>query len=86
MTATGSSLGHVLDAAQFSGDWLLEELFPRADLMREIHRLGDSRLLTGRRMFGLFYQPSTRTRISFESASTSLGGTGSGIERLSDAR
>lgn len=86
MTSKASALPHILDASQFSGDWLLEELFPRTDLMREVHRLGDSRLLTGRRMFGLFYQPSTRTRISFESAMTSLGGTVSGIEVLRETR
>jgi aspartate carbamoyltransferase catalytic subunit len=86
VTAAVPGFPHILDAAQFSSEWLLQELFPRTDLMREIHRLGDSRLLTGRRMFSLFYQPSTRTRISFESAMTSLGGTTSGIEVLHEAR
>ena len=86
MSARPPGLSHIVDAAQFSREWLLEELFPRTDLMRQIHGLGDSRLLTGRRMFGLFYQPSTRTRISFESAMTSLGGTTSGIEVLREAR
>src|SRR3712207_6380819 len=54
--------------------------------MREIHRLGDSRLLTGRRMLSLFYQARTRTRISFESAMTSLGGTTSNIEVSREGR
>lgn len=86
MTARATGLPHILDVAHFSREWLLEELFPRTDLMRQLHGLGDSRLLTGRRMFGLFFQPSTRTRISFESAMTSLGGTTSGIEVLREAR
>lgn len=86
MTERASGLPHILNAEQFSREWLLEELFPRTDLMREIHRLGDSRLLTGRRMLSLFYQASTRTRISFESAMTSLGGTTSGIEVTREAR
>lgn len=80
MTARTADIPHILDAAQFSARWLLDELFPRADVMRQIHALGDSRLLTGRRMFGLFFEPSTRTRVSFESAMTSLGGTFSAIE------
>ena len=86
MSERASGLSHILNAEQFSPSWLLEELFPRTDLMREIHRLGDSRLLTGRRMLSLFYQASTRTRISFESAMTSLGGTSSGIEVLRESR
>ena len=80
MTAQDAPPRHVLDGRQFSPEWLLEELFPRADLMREVHALGDSRLMTGRRLFYLFYQPSTRSRVSFESAMTLLGGTVSGID------
>jgi aspartate carbamoyltransferase catalytic subunit len=77
---------HVLDARQFSADWLLAELFPRADLMRQVHALGDSRLMTGRRLFYLFFQPSTRTKLSFESAMNLLGGTVSGIEVTREER
>jgi aspartate carbamoyltransferase catalytic subunit len=71
---------HILEASQFAPDWLLTDLFPRADLMRQVHALGDSRLMTGRRMFYLFFQPSTRTKMSFESAMNLLGGSVSGIE------
>lgn len=77
---------HLLDARQFSAEWLLGTLFPLADTMRAIHRLGDSRVLSGKRLFYLFYQPSTRTRLSFESAVTLLGGTVSGIETSRDER
>src|SRR5690349_3115376 len=59
---------HILDARQFSPDWLLDTLFPLADTMRSVHQLGDSRVLSGKRLFYLFYQASTRTRLSFESA------------------
>lgn len=86
MTARTADLPHIVDAADFSASWVLDELFPRAEIMRQVHALGDSRLLTGRRMFGLFFQPSTRTRVSFESATTSLGGTFSAIEIGADAQ
>ena len=35
----------------------------------------DSKILEGRIMATLFYEPSTRTRLSFESAMARLGGT-----------
>jgi aspartate carbamoyltransferase catalytic subunit len=77
---------HILDAKQFSPNWLTDTLFPLADTMRSIHQLGDSRVLNGKRLFYLFYQPSTRTRLSFESAMTLLGGTVSGLEPSRDER
>ncbi len=77
---------HILDARQFSAEWLQDTLFPVADTMRSIHQLGDSRVLSGKRLFYLFYQASTRTRLSFESAMTLLGGTVSGLEPYREER
>ena len=73
MGSRGSDLRHVVSADQFPPS-LLEELFASADAMRE--RLsGRARpLLPGRVMATVFYEPSTRTRLSFESAMLRLGG------------
>src|SRR3712207_8733441 len=35
VTARTAEVPHILDAAQFSAAWLLDELFPRADTMRQ---------------------------------------------------
>lgn len=86
MTSSHHSPFHILTATQFSVDWLTKELFPRADLLRDVHTIGDARVLPGRRLFCLFFQPSTRTRLSFESAMTLLGGTVSGIEVAREER
>jgi aspartate carbamoyltransferase catalytic subunit len=70
--AIGTRLRHVLESQQFSRS-LLEELFTRADEMRaDPHRAAGR--LQGRIMAALFYEPSTRTRLSFESAMLRLGG------------
>src|SRR5690606_33706408 len=65
------SLRHVVEVAQFDRPWL-ERLFADADLMRELPR--DAAPLRGRILATLFYEPSTRTRLSFESAMHRLGG------------
>jgi aspartate carbamoyltransferase catalytic subunit len=62
---------HIVEVGQFEREWV-EALFERADEMREV-RAGD-RLLPGRILATLFYEPSTRTRLSFESAMLRLGG------------
>jgi aspartate carbamoyltransferase catalytic subunit len=70
--AVQARLRHVIESQQF-GRPVLEELFERADEMRaDPHRAAGR--LQGRIMAALFYEPSTRTRLSFESAMLRLGG------------
>jgi aspartate carbamoyltransferase catalytic subunit len=54
---------------------MLEELFDRARAMETVVARGGSKLLDGMIMASLFYEESTRTRFSFESAMLRLGGT-----------
>lgn len=62
---------HIVEVSQFSrGD--LEFVFDRADEMRSLPKPDDR--LAGRILATLFYEPSTRTRLSFESAMLRLGG------------
>jgi aspartate carbamoyltransferase catalytic subunit len=70
---------HVLEAQQFSREWLENELFPLAERLAT-GSLSEPRPLRERRLFWLFYEPSTRTRVSFESAMALLGGSASGLE------
>src|SRR2546429_9487854 len=76
--AVTTRLRHVVESQQFSRP-LLEELFERADEMRaEPYRAAGR--LQGRIMAALFYEPSTRTRLSFESAMLRLGGRTMGTD------
>eukprot|EP00793_Prasinoderma_coloniale_P001598 PRCOL_00003403-RA len=55
---------------------LLEVLFDEADLMASVKPgTPESRVLDGYIMASLFYEPSTRTRLSFEAAMCRLGGS-----------
>src|SRR6266702_3422174 len=68
----GSRLQHVIESQQFSRP-LLEELLDRAEAMKaQPHHF--SGRLNGQVMAALFYEPSTRTRLSFEAAMLRLGG------------
>ncbi|KAK2383777.1 Aspartate carbamoyltransferase 3, chloroplastic [Trifolium repens] len=67
-------LDDVLDAQQFDRD-ILNAIFEVARDMENIERNSpESQILKGYLMATLFYEPSTRTRLSFESAMRRLGG------------
>jgi aspartate carbamoyltransferase catalytic subunit len=76
--AVTSKLRHVVESQQFSRS-LLEDLFARADeIKREPHHFIGR--LAGQVMAALFYEPSTRTRLSFEAAMLRLGGQTMGTD------
>jgi aspartate carbamoyltransferase catalytic subunit len=66
-------LRHVVESQQFTVPLLLE-LFNRAKGMERVVARGGTLEYQGRIMATLFYEPSTRTRFSFESAMMRLGG------------
>jgi len=66
-------LKHVIEAQQFDRA-LLEEVFREAQGMKDFVFKGGSNLMQQKVMTCLFYEPSTRTRLSFESAMKRLGG------------
>ena len=68
-----SQLYHVIEAQQFDRD-LLAEIFAVAREMEQVVQHYGSNILNRRVMATLFYEPSTRTRLSFESAMKRLGG------------
>lgn len=66
---------HVVETQQFSREFLEAELFPLAREMKSgVHKGKTRRSLEGKGMATLFYEPSTRTRLSFEIAISRLGG------------
>jgi len=63
----------VLSTKQFDKESLLD-LFDEAVVMEAIILKGSSDLLDGKLMASIFFEPSTRTRFSFETAMIRLGG------------
>lgn len=73
---TTFALTHVVESQQFDRD-LLDLVFQTADKMKA-DLAGErqfAKFLDGKIMASLFYEPSTRTRFSFESAMRRLGGS-----------
>jgi aspartate carbamoyltransferase catalytic subunit len=69
----GLQLKHVLEVDQFQrAD--LDTILRHARQMRDVAIQGTGSSLNGRILATLFYEPSTRTRLSFESAMLRLGG------------
>lgn len=75
---------HVLESKQFRDRQVLERLFRESEKMEKLSGSGElPQLMKGKVMASLFYEPSTRTRLSFESAMTRLGGSVIGTEAAS---
>jgi len=70
---------HVLESQQFTPE-ILFDLFKRADELRD----NSVYSLDGKILATLFYEPSTRTRLSFESAMLKLGGKVIGTENAGE--
>lgn len=66
-------LKHVIKSQQFDRD-LLNDIFSISNEMESVFKNGQSKLLSGKILATVFYEPSTRTRLSFESAMMRLGG------------
>jgi len=71
-----NGIKHVVEAQQFDREWLEKVFFPLAEQMRELLaiRKEGCRALSGKAMISFFYEPSTRTRASFEIAMNKMGG------------
>jgi aspartate carbamoyltransferase catalytic subunit len=65
---------HAISVSQFTDKTLLSNLFTRAEELQNMSNLDYPKPLTGLTIATIFYEPSTRTRLSFETAIQNLGG------------
>lgn len=69
-------LNHVISVKQFLDTAFLDKLFRLAKKMEQDDRRGSlAKPLKGKILASVFYEPSTRTRFSFEAAMQKLGGS-----------
>src|SRR3989344_8096092 len=78
-------LGHVLSTSQFLDHKVLDELFAlAAKIEKEVADGTHKPALKGKVLAALFYEPSTRTRFSFETAIIRQGGDAVSTENASE--
>ena len=63
-------------------DFTKEEILYILDLSKRMEKEGSSDILKGKVLANLFFEPSTRTRLSFETAMKRLGGEVVGFDEL----
>lgn len=75
---------HILNGQQFADNILLQKLFAKAAELEKADASGKMpKLLAGKIVATVFYETSTRTRLSFESAALKLG---AGVISVADAK
>lgn len=65
---------HIIKSQQFDIE-LISNLFESASDLEKQLKIGSVNILNGKILATIFYEPSTRTRLSFESAMIRLGGS-----------
>ncbi len=74
----------IISIKDFSKDQL-EKIFTSTDKVMKLNPSERREICKGKILGYLFYEPSTRTRLSFDSAMASIGGTSLGISDISSS-
>ena len=75
---------NIISIKDFSKDQL-EKIFASTDKMIQLDSSQRREICKGKTLGYLFYEPSTRTRLSFDSAMASIGGNSLGISNISSS-
>jgi aspartate carbamoyltransferase catalytic subunit len=74
----------IISIKDFSKDQL-EKIFASTDKIMQLNSSDRREICKGKTLGYLFYEPSTRTRLSFDSAMASIGGNSLGISDISSS-